>query len=488
MSRLKTERVYRKFTGISALTLAVTIGVLAASMSERAFAGVQDGKQQESGWAQVPQILKRIVPPTVPERDFAITDYGAVPGGKDLCTDAFRKAIEACSKAGGGRVVVPKGVFLTGAIHLVSNVNLHVSKGAILKFSTDPKDYLPLVFTRYEGIECMNFSPLIYAYGQRNVALTGEGTLDGQANDQYWWPWAGKKQFGWKPGEPSMRDPGNRPALAKMHDEKVPVEKRIFGPGHYLRPTFVEFYDCRNVLMQGVTLENAPFWFLHPTMCTNVTVDGIKTNSNGPNTDGCDPESCDDVVVENCVFNDGDDCIAIKSGRNNDGRRINVPAQNTVVRDCTMKNGHGGVSIGSEVSGGARNIFIENCKLSSPDLDQGLRIKSNAKRGGVVENIYARNLAIGQVKVAIVRIDLNYDPAETERYDFYPTVKNIFVQDVTSQKSEYGLYLTGLPQSKIRAVSIRDCKFNGVAKGNNITDAVGLKLGNVFVNGSLVKE
>ncbi len=478
----------RYLPAFSLAILALAVLMLTVPATDLALTGIQKGAVETSGWSQVPQILKRIVPPKFPDHNFMITDYGAVPGGKKLCTDAFRKAIEACSKAGGGNVVVPKGIFLTGAIHLLSNVNLHISRGAVVKFSTDSKDYLPLVFTRYEGIECMNYSPLIYAYGKENVAVTGEGMLDGQASNRYWWPWTGKKEFGWKPGEPSMRDPGNRPGLAKMNDDNVPVSRRIFGPGHYLRPTFVEFYGCKNVLIQGVTLENAPFWFLHPTMCTNVTVDGIKTDSNGPNTDGCDPESCDDVLIEHCVFNDGDDCIAIKSGRNNDGRRINVPSQNIIVRDCTMKNGHGGVSIGSEVSGGARNIFIEDCRLNSPDLDQGLRIKSNAKRGGVVENVYARNLKIGQVKVAIVRINLNYDPAETKGYDFYPTVKDIYVENVTSRKSDYGLFLNGLAQSKITNVVIKECRFDGVAKGNKVTDAAGLKLENLFINGKLVKE
>ncbi len=484
----KSRGVYKLSSWLFVITLACVSVMLGAPGSSFGFGGKQETTKGKTGWAEVPQILKRIVPPKFPDREFVITKYGAVPGGKTLCTDAFRKAIEACNKAGGGSVVVPDGAFLTGAIHLLSNVNLHISKGAVVKFSTNPEDYLPLVFTRYEGIECMNFSPLIYAYGKRNVAVIGEGTLDGQADNQHWWPWAGKKEFGWRPGEPSMKDRGNRPALARMNDDNVPPRERVFGTGHYLRPTFVEFYKCKNVLIQGVTLENAPFWFLHPTMCTNVTVDGITTNSNGPNTDGCDPESCDDVLIEHCVFNDGDDCIAIKSGRNNDGRRIDVPSQNIIVRDCTMKNGHGGVSIGSEVSGGARNVFVENCKLNSPDLDQGLRIKSNVKRGGVVENVYVRNLDIGQVKVAIVRINLNYDPAETKGYSYYPAVKNVFVRDITSHKSAFGLFLNGLPQSKIRDIVIQNCRFNGVAKGNSITDVTGLKLEDVYINGKLIRE
>lgn len=456
---------------LSMLFLALTI----APADIRASAN-NSGEKGENGWNLVPQILKRIVPPKFPDRNFVITDYGAVAGGKSMCTDAFAKAIEACSKAGGGHVVVPKGVFLTGAIHLKSNVDLHVSEGAVVKFSTDPKDYLPVVRVRWQGIDAMNYSPLIYAYGQKNVAITGKGMLDGQADSQYWWPW--KKL---------SNEPNSWPLLAKYNDEKVPVAKRIFGEGHYLRPTFVELFRCENVLIKDVHLENAPFWFLHPVLCTNVTVDGIETNSDGPNTDGCDPESCTDVLIEKCVFNDGDDCIAIKSGRNNDGRRVHMPAKNIIVRDCTMKNGHGGVSIGSEITGGASDIFVENCAMSSPELDQALRLKSNKKRGGIIQDVYARNIVIGQVKVAILRINLDYDPPEARGYSYYPTVKNIFLENVTSKKSRYGLFLNGLPQSKISNVVLKDCRFDGVAEDNNITNAVGLKYENVHVNGKLLK-
>ncbi len=452
-----------------ATMIAIPVSVLAST-------GTGSRAEHESGWNLVPQILKRIVPPKFPDRNFVITDYGAVPGGKKLSTAAFAKAIDACSKAGGGHVVVPKGVFLTGAIHMKSNVDLHITRGAVVKFSTNPKDYLPVVHVRWQGIDAMNYSPLIYAYGQKNIAVTGKGLLDGQADSQHWWPW--KKL---------SNEPNSWPRLAKFNDEKVPVAKRIFGEGYYLRPTFVEFFRCENVLIKDVRLENAPFWFLHPVLCTNVTVDGVETNSDGPNTDGCDPESCTDVLIEKCVFNDGDDCIAIKSGRNNDGRRVDVPAKNIIVRDCKMKNGHGGVSIGSEITGGASNIFVENCMMSSPELDQALRLKSNKKRGGVIQDVYARNIVVGQVKVAILRINLRYDPPEAKGYSYYPVVKNVFLQNITSKKSRYGLYLNGLPQSKISNVVLKDCRFDGVAKGNNITNAVGLKYENVHINGELLK-
>ena len=461
----------RSFVAATSFLLAI---IMISVGSIPVFAGNRE--EAARGWNLVPQILKRIVPPKFPDRNFVITDYGAVAGGKTLCTDAFVKAIDACSKAGGGHVVVPEGVFLTGAIHLKSNIDLHISEGAVVKFSTNPNDYLPLVHARWQGITLMNYSPLIYAYGQENVALTGRGLLDGQADSQHWWPWKklSNKPISW-------------PLLEKYNDEKAPLNDRVFGPGHYLRPTFVEFYRCKNVLIKNVHLENSPFWFLHPVLCTDVTIDGVETNASGPNTDGCDPESCTDVLVQHCVFNTGDDCIAIKSGRNNDGRRVNVPAKEMIIRDCTMRNGHGGVSIGSEITGGAEDIFIENCNMSSPDLDQALRLKSNKKRGGIIQNIYARNIKVGQVKVSILRVNLNYDPPEAKGYSYYPIVRNVFVDNLTSQKSEYGLFLTGLPQSKIQHIVLKDCELGGVAKGNNIQFTTGLRLENVWINGELSK-
>ena len=354
----------------------------------------------------MPRILARIKPPTFPKKDFNVTKYGAVAGGKTDCTEAFRKAIEACNKAGGGRVVVPKGEFLTGAIHLKSNVNLHVSKGATLKFSTDEDKY-PIVHTRWEGMELMNYSALIYAYEQENIAVTGEGTLDGQGDNEHWWPWNGRAQYGWKQGAPNQRLA--RARLYKMMDENVPVEQRVFGKGGYLRPNFIQPYKCKNVLIEGVKIVNSPMWEVHPVLCENVTVNKVSIASHGPNNDGCDPESCKDVLIKDCYFDTGDDCIAIKSGRNNDGRRIGVPTENIIVQGCMMKDGHGGITVGSEISGGVRNLFAENCKLDSPNLDHALRVKNNAQRGGLLENFYFRNITVGQVAHAVITIDFNYE-------------------------------------------------------------------------------
>src|SRR5438270_1730791 len=382
----------------SSIALILFLSLLQPSQLMRAAQRNNAGKASV-GWDTVPSILARIKPPVFPARDFKITDYGAVADGKTDSTEAIRKAIEACHSAGGGRVVVPAGVFLTGAIHLKSNINLYVSEGATLKFSTDPEKYLPVVYTRFEGTECMNYSPFIYAFEQENIAVTGTGTLDGSASDQNWWAWAKRKEGGEAPARASVRK------LLDFGERGVPVTDRIFGKGEYLRPNFIQPYRSRNVLIEGVHIINSPMWEIHPVLSTNITVRGVKINSHGPNNDGCNPESSRDVLIEDCIFDTGDDCIAIKSGRDNDGRRVGVASENIVVRDCTMKDGHGGVVIGSEVSGHCRNVFVEHCRMDSPNLDRALRFKDNARRGGVIENVFMRNVEIGRVAEAILTVD-----------------------------------------------------------------------------------
>jgi polygalacturonase len=385
-------------------------------------------------WAAVPGILRRIVPPKFPSRDFVITKFGARP---EDATAAIRRAIDACSAAGGGRVVVPAGRFLTGPIHLKSRVNLHLAAGATLLFHRDPNAYLPAVFTRWEGMECMNYSPFIYAFNQRDIAITGAGTLDGQSGPEAWWPWKGRREYGWKQGQPHQE--AARARLMKMADEDVPVEKRVFGDGDFLRPQFIQPYRCQNVLIEGVTIVNSPMWEINPVLCRNVTVRNVTVATHGPNNDGCNPECSTDVLIEGCEFDTGDDCIAIKSGRNRDGRRVNVPSENIVIRKCRMKDGHGGVTIGSEVSGGVRNVFAEECQMDSPNLERALRFKTNAVRGGVIENVCMRKVTIGQVSGAVIDADFYYE--EGPNGSFLPTLRNVLVQDVSCAKSRYALYL-----------------------------------------------
>ena len=424
----------------------------------------------QTGWDVVPSILKRISPPVFPQRDFSITSFGAVGDGATDCSNAFRQAIEKCSAEGGGRVVVPKGIFLVGAIHLKSNVNLHVSKEATLRFSADPKQYLPVVFARWEGVECMNYSALIYAFEQENIAVTGEGVLDGQGSDANWWSWKGNREN--SAGKPNQNE--GRTKLVEMGEKGVPVKDRIFGDGSYLRPNFFQPYRCTNVLVEGVTFKNSPMWFLNPVLCKNVSVVGVTTQGHGPNNDGCDPESCTDVLIKKCTFDTGDDCIAIKSGRNNDGRRVNVPSENIVIQGCTMKDGHGGIVIGSEVSGSVRNVYAEECSMDSPNLDRVLRIKTNAVRGGVIENVFMRNVKVGQVEEAVLKIDFYYE--EGDKGNFTPIVRNVEMKNVESGKSQFGIWIRAYDRSPATNISVEHCTFSDVAEPNVLDNVKNLSL------------
>ena len=442
-------------------------------------------------WSQVPEILARIKAPVFAKRDFPITKFGAVGNARADCTEAFARAITACSKAGGGRVIVPEGEFVTGAIHLRSNVNLHVTRNATIRFSRDPKKYLPLVFTRWEGMELMNYSPFIYAFAQRNVAITGEGIIDGQADCDHWWPWKGRTGCGWKKGDPEQSKA--RKLLYEMVDKGTAVNQRMFGEGSYLRPMFIQPYRCTNVLIEGVTLRHSPMWQLHPVLCTNVTIRGVHvereagaTDQTGPNADGCDPESCKDVLIKDCFFATGDDCIAIKAGRNNDGRRVAVPSENIIIQGCQMQDGHGGITIGSEISGGVRNVFAENCKLDSSSLNIAIRFKNNALRGGRLENFYFRNIDVGQVGDSTITADFNYEEGENGPYT--PTLRHLVVENLKSGKSKHALDLQGLRNAHVTDVQLNNCTFDNVASGSIVKNVDGLTLRNVRINGKLVTE
>jgi polygalacturonase len=424
-------------------------------------------------WADVPAILARIKAPTFPDRDFPVTRYGARPDGTTDATQAFRKAIQACHASGGGRVVVPAGEFLTGPIHLRSGVNLHLARGSTVRFRREPSAYLPPVMTRWEGMELMNYSPLVYAFEQEDIAVTGEGTLDGQAGPEHWWPWKASQG-------PTSQKPA-RERLQAQVEAGVPVAQRVYGDGAYLRPQFIQPYRCRNVLIEGVTVRNSPMWVIHPVLSQNVTVRRVTVVSHGPNSDGCNPESSSDVLIEDSVFDTGDDCIAIKSGRNADGRRLNVPSQRIVVRGCRMRAGHGGVTVGSEVSGGVRQVYAERCQMSSPDLERGLRIKTNAMRGGVVEDVFVRDVEIGEVGSAI-DIDMLYE--EGADGPFTPVVRNVRVERMDVRRAQYAFFVRGLPASPVRGLFVADSAFRGVVRGSHLRGVEDVVLRNVILEGA----
>lgn len=442
------------------------------------------GCRTNDPWEQADQILASITEPnikniTLPdgekevEADYSIEEFGAIGDGTTLNTEAINKAIIECSEQGGGTVLIPAGTFLTGAIHLKSGVRLHLADEAILSFSTNPQDYLPIVLTRWEGINCYNYSPLIYAIDAHDIAITGNGLLQGNGNQTNWWPWSGGKRHGWVEGIPSQHLPHARPMLTTYNKEKTPIEERIMGEGFYLRPQFINFMRCTNVLIADLRIENSPFWIIHPVICENVIVRKVSVTSLGPNNDGCDPESCKNVLIEGCMFNTGDDCIAIKSGRDNDGRASdNRPSENIIIRNCQMKNGHGGVVIGSEASGGAKNIFVENCTMDSPMLDRAIRLKSNSNRGGIIENVYVRNVTVGEVSESVLHINLLYDIKREGSDTLYPIVRNVHLDNVTSQKSRYGIFIDGIEgQNCISNIELKKCNFMGVEEGNIIRNS-----------------
>lgn len=490
MERCPTRPVAsrRQFLALSALAGAGALAVPRLAFSQSP--ALAPNAASLDAWHEADAIVARIAAPVFPPREFDITRFGAVGDGRTDCTSAIRKAIAACHDAGGGRVVVPAGRFLTGAVHLRSRVNLHVSEGATLAFATDPAAYLPLVYTRWEGVELMNYSPFIYAFEQRDIAVTGRGTLDGQASADNWWRWKGRMTGSSSvPGDTNRTGfvaSGARKRLLDMAAAGVPVAERIFGDGHELRPNFLQPYRCENVLVEGVRIVNSPMWEIHPVLCTNVIVRDIEIVSHGPNNDGCDPESCRDVLIERCTFDTGDDCIALKSGRNDDGRRVNVPVENVVIRDCTMRDGHGGVVIGSEISGGARNVFAERCAMDSPRLDRALRIKTNAMRGGTVDRVFMRDVTVGQVAEAVVTINFFYE--EAERGPYPPAVRDVEVRNVTSRRSRHALLLRGFAHAPIEDVRVVDCRFDNVAEADVLEAVRRLQFRNVRRNGSRLDD
>lgn len=445
-----------------------------------------------AGWDdnEYKRIEQSIQLPKIAERQFLITSFGAKTTATAAQNQkAISKVISLVSKKGGGKVIIPKGTWNTGAIELKSHVNLVLEEGATLHFAFEPKLY-PLVRTSWEGLACWNYSPCIYAYKATDIAITGKGTIDGGGNNDTFWQWNGSPRFGYKEGvTKESQKLGSRSKLLKMAEDGVPFDERKFGMGYGLRPQLVNMVHCERILIKDVKMINSPFWVIHPLLSKNITVDGVYVWNEGPNGDGCDPEACENVLIQNCVFHTGDDCIAIKSGRNNDGRLWNQPSKNIIIRNCKMEDGHGGVVIGSEISGGCENVYAENCVMDSPHLERILRIKTNNCRGGQVQNINMRNVVVGQCKEAVVKINLDYERKEICYRGFEPIVNNVNVENVTCQKSDYGVLIIGRDSlENVYDINIKNCKFDGVVKEPvKITGKTrNVKFDNLVINGSLV--
>lgn len=416
-------------------------------------------------WRAANDIVAATRLPIFPDVNFLATDprFGAKGDNNTDNTAAFAKAIAAANRAGGGHVIVPAGDYVTGAIHLKSNVDLHLESGAVLRFSGDASKF-PTVLTRYEGIECMNRSPMVYAYGQTNIALTGSGTLDANATSS------------WNKGS-------DRAYLESLIAQGVTdPAKRVFpGSGHTGRSTFIEPYNCDTVLIQGVTLKNPKFWQIHPTLCENVTVDGVHTDPStaSSNTDGCDPESCDHVVITNCQLGAHDDNIAIKSGRDEDGRRVNVPCQNLVVVNCTMNGNWGAITCGSEQTGGIRNVYAFRLNVTGA-TKFALYVKSNTQRGGFSQNINLDSVS-GTFDRSIMFVTSTYN---NQTGNFPPAFGPFTISNSSCTRADSVFDVSGLANSHIKGLVATDCRFTGVANTANILNNVdGRRFTNVTVNG-----
>jgi polygalacturonase len=422
-----------------------------------------------AGWPDADRILADVRPPAFPDADFPITAYGAVGDGRTDATKAIRAAIDACHAAGGGRVVVPSGVWHTGAIQLQSQVNLHVV--GTLRFSQDPADYLPIVKTRYEGLEVLNYSPFIYAYQCTDIAITGPGTLDGQADWDSWWGW-------FHQCDQDFTDLRDQSAFG------VPLSERVYGPGHHLRSSFIQPYECTNVLIEGVTIVRSPFWQVHPVLCRNVTVQDVVIDSQGPNNDGVDVESCRSVVIRGCTFDAGDDCIAIKSGREADGLMVNVPSEDILIENCVMRVKYGAITLGSDMTGGVRNVFVRDCTIGGPALYFGLYIKTNSIRGGFAENIYLRDVEISNLTKEVVQC--NFHRGEGDTGPLTPVVRNVELRDITVRRARNALMIRGYRRSPIQDFRLVDCTFT-VDAPSTVQHAA-ISFDNVTVNGNPVTD
>ena len=436
-------------------------------------------------WLRAPAIAQRVRPLTFPSRTVDVRTHGAVGNGSTDCTTAIDRAIAACHAAGGGRVTVPAGRYVCGPIRLRSNVNLHLAAGATILFKTDPRAYLPAVLTRYEGNDCYNYSPMVYAYRQNNIAITGQGTLDGRASPSFWWPWSGRREFGWSSGEPTATRDST--ALREQAERGVPVAQRQYGGGHYLRPPFLQPYGCNDVLIEGITIRNAPMWIIHPFLCRRVAVRNVRIDSIGPNNDGIDVECSSDVLIEGCRFNAGDDCVVMKSGRGRDGFARNVATHGVYVRNCVMTAGNGAIATGSEGSGGIYEIFAENLTVSG--VDELLLMKNSTRRGGTHQNIYLRNVrGSGLGTYPAVYLTYNF-PTQTQASGgpYTPRFANVQLRNITGSNFTKAIKIAGHSNNPIRDVHITDATFTDIDRSTpEIFGASNVRLTRVRINGRTV--
>jgi polygalacturonase len=402
---------------------------------------------------------------------YNVISYGAKNDSSKLATTAIKAAIDAAAKKGGGTIYFPAGKYLTGPIHLKSNITILIDAGAELHFSDDFNQYLPMVKSRYEGVDVTSFSPLFYAYKVENIAIKGRGIIDGHGKK--WWDFV----EGYKEGQARSKWQNKFDELNR--DIVLPDDPKQMKRG-FLRPPFIQFMYSKNIQIEGITIRNSPFWTVNPEFCENVTIHAVTINNpHSPNTDGINPESCNNVHISDCHISVGDDCITIKSGKDGPGRKMATPAQNYTITNCTMLSGHGGVVIGSEMSGDVRKITISNCVFDG--TDRGIRIKSARGRGGIVEEIRVSNIVMKNIREQAIVLDLQYTKTTVEPVsERTPRFRNIHFSNITGQVNQ-AAYLNGLEEMPIENITFSDINLDAKS-GFSISNSNKIEFHNVQIN------
>jgi polygalacturonase len=424
-------------------------------------------RQAEDAWKKADGIARQVRLPEIPDTTFLLSEFGGTGDGATDNRPAFGRIIAACAGAGGGTILVGPGTYLVnGPIRLESNMELHLQEGSVLRFGNNPDDYLPVVLTSWEGTRCYNYSPFIYARDAGNLAITGKGEIDGEGSG----PWNGWNEL-------QMAD---QTMLREMNNNGVPLEERVFGGGHFLRPHLVQFYNCRNILVEDVHITDSPFWCLHFIYSGNITVRRVSYEAFNLNNDGIDPESCGNVLIEDIEFNNRDDNIAIKAGRDLEARTLQIPSRNIVVRRCRFR-GHNAIAVGSEMSGGVHDVFVEDCGFAGR-VEYGFYLKGNRDRGGEVHHIYARNVEFDTTRSAII-IDSDY---KRQGSCCPPLFKNIFVEHIRARvATDQGIFLKGSGEMPLDSIFIRDVEIGSARIPVEVSFTGHLEMEDVTINGVL---
>ena len=460
------------------------VTLISAFIAVSGFSADKAGNPYAKYTETLPFSMPEVTAPVIPDNQVNLKDFGAVGDGITLNTDAFAKAIDALAQKGGGKLVVPQGVWHTGPIVLKSHINLHLNAGAVILFAADETLY-PLIDTSFEGLDTRRCQSPLSANGATDIAITGKGVIDG--NGQYWRPVKKGKvtESHWKellaiPGSQEMKPgywvpsagyaKGEQGANMNVPNAKTDAEWNAIK--RFVRPVMVSLVKCKNVHLKGVIFQNSPAWNLHPLMCENVIVEDVlvRNPSYAQNGDALDLESCKNALIINSRFDAGDDGICIKSGKDADGRRRGNPCENVVVKGCTVFAGHGGFVVGSEMSGGVKNILVDQCQFLGTDV--GLRFKSTRGRGGIVENIYIKNISMTDIKTDAITFNMYYggksvaemladgdNPDNVTKMpvtEETPIFRNIDIKNIICNGAGRAMEFNGLPEMPIDGISLKD--------------------------------